>query len=114
MLAVDHPLVSFFCSPLFYVVDCGPPVAPQRGSLETYTDTTEGSEVFYRCNQHLVPERRMNATCTDSGWRPNLTALSCTEGMCSVRYDTMSSRQASQSQNDQMCDVKSEHEAGTT
>ena len=40
-------------------VDCGPPGAPQRGSLESYTNTTEGSEVFYSCNPGLVPEGRM-------------------------------------------------------
>jgi len=28
-------------------VDCGPPPAPRNGSLESYTNTTEGSVVFY-------------------------------------------------------------------
>ena len=63
------------------LVDCGQPVAPQRGSLETYTNTTEGSEVFYSCNPGLVAEGRMRAVCTDNGWNSNPADLICTEGM---------------------------------
>ena len=62
-------------------VDCGAPGAPQRGSLESYTDTTEGSELFYSCNQHLVPEGRMRAVCSRNGWSPNPADLSCSIGM---------------------------------
>ena len=62
-------------------VDCGAPVAPQRGSLESYSDTTEGSEVFYSCDPGLVPEGRMNANCTRNGWSPNPADLSCSVGM---------------------------------
>jgi len=61
-------------------VDCGPPVAPQRGSLETYTDTTEGSEVFYSCEASLAPVGRMRSVCTRNGWSPNPADLSCTIG----------------------------------
>ena len=68
------------CTYLF-TVDCGVPDPPQRGSLESYTVTTEGSEVFYRCNQHLVPEGRMRANCTRNGWSPLDPGLViCTEG----------------------------------
>ena len=49
-------------------VDCGSPGNPQNGSLESYTNTTEGSEVFYRCDPGLVPEGRMRAVCTENGW----------------------------------------------
>ena len=66
---------------LFPSVDCGPPVAPWNGSLESYTDTTEGSEVFYSCDQGLVPEGRMRAVCTGNGWSPNPAELSCFVGM---------------------------------
>ena len=62
-------------------VDCGAPVAPRNGSLESYTDTTEGSEVFYSCEQGLVPEGRMRAVCTRNGWSPNPAELCCTVGM---------------------------------
>ena len=65
---------------ILFPVDCGPPVVPQRGSLESYTDTTEGSEVFYRCDPGLVPEERMRAVCTRNGWSPDLTDLCCTVG----------------------------------
>ena len=60
-----------------FVADCGPPGAPQRGSLENYTNTTEGSEVFYRCDTGLVPEGRMRAVCTRNGWSPNPAGVSC-------------------------------------
>ena len=36
-------------------VDC----SPRNGSLESYTSTTEGSEVFYSCDPGLVQEGRM-------------------------------------------------------
>ena len=72
--------ISLF-SCLLHAVDCGPPVAPQNGSLESYTVTTEGSEVFYSCNQGLVPERRMRAMCTRNGWSPTPADLNCTESM---------------------------------
>ena len=58
-------------------VNCGPPVAPRNGSLESYTNTTEGSEVFYSCDQGLVPEGRMRAVCTRNGWSPNPDDLRC-------------------------------------
>ena len=73
------------CSVVYLSVDCGSPVAPQRGSLESYTGTTEGSEVFYSCAQHLVPEGRMRAVCTRNGWSPNPANLNCTEG-CSTCF----------------------------
>ena len=60
-----------------FAIDCGPPVPPLNGSLESYTNTTEGSEVFYRCDPGLVPEGRMRAVCTRNGWSPNPAGLSC-------------------------------------
>ena len=63
-----------------FSVDCGPPGSPQRGSTN-YTGTTEGSVVFYRCDQHLVPEGRMRANCTRNGWSPiDPGRLSCSVG----------------------------------
>ena len=60
-----------------------PPVAPQNGTLESYTHTTNGSEVFYSCDPGLVPEGRMRAvcTCTENGWSPNPADMNCTVGM---------------------------------
>ena len=62
-------------------VDCGPPGNPRNGSLESYSDTTEGSEVFYSCSPGLVPEGRMRTVCTRNGWIPNTADLCCTVGM---------------------------------
>ena len=61
-------------------VECGLPIAPRNGSLESYTNTTEGSEVFYSCDPGLVPVGRMRAVCTRNGWNPNPAELCCTVG----------------------------------
>ena len=63
----------------FVSVECGLPGVPRNGSLESYTDTREGSEVFYRCDPGRVPEGRMRAVCTGNGWNPNPADLSCTK-----------------------------------
>ena len=62
-------------------VDCGSPGNPWNGSLESYTNTSEGSDVFYRCNQGLVPQGRMRTVCTRNGWSPNPAEICCTEGI---------------------------------
>ena len=67
-------------------VHCGTPVAPQRGSLENYTNTIEGAEVFYSCGQNSVPEGRIRAVCTRSGWSPNLADLSCAGGWTNIGW----------------------------
>ena len=74
MCDFDLLVFAFFVS-----VECGPPTAPQHGSLESYTDTIEGSEVFYRCDQGLVPDGRMRTVCTRNGWSPDPAGLSCTK-----------------------------------
>ena len=80
-IAWQYKLNLLWTCVFFTSVDCGPPVTPLNGSLESYTNTTEGSEVFYSCNQGLVPEGRMRAVCTRNGWSPNPAAICCTEGM---------------------------------
>ena len=62
-------------------VDCGPPVVPWNGSLESYTSTINGSEVFYSCDPGLVPVGKMKSVCTENGWSPNPADLNCTVGM---------------------------------
>jgi len=74
-------LLKIYLIPMIFSVDCGPLVAPRNGSLESYTSTINGSEVFYSCDPGLVPERRMRAVCTENGWSPNPRDLSCTVGM---------------------------------
>ena len=62
-------------------VDCGEPLPPPTGTLESYTNTTQGSVVFYSCVQGLAPEGRMRAVCTENGWNPNPADLNCTAGI---------------------------------
>ena len=78
--AVSYKFQIFYHNTLS-VVDCGQPGAPQHGSLESYTNTTEGSEVFYSCDPGLVPVGRMRAACTRNGWSPNPADLSCVGGL---------------------------------
>ena len=60
--------------------ECGAPGNAQRGSTND-TDTTEGSVVFYNCDQHLVPEEKRRANCTRNGWSPlDPGHLSCSVG----------------------------------
>ena len=61
--------------------DCGPPIAPQNGTVESYTSTMESSEVFYSCDPGLLPEGRMRTVCTENRWSPNPADMNCTVGM---------------------------------
>jgi len=74
-----HKEFKFNISPT--PVDCGPPPTPRNGSLESYTNTREGSVVFYSCDPGLIPEMRMMSMCTGSGWSPNPCDLTCSIGM---------------------------------
>ena len=76
----SHLLQLIVVTQLHVSVDCGQPIAPQNGPLESYTDTTYGSEVFYSCDPGLVPDGRMRAVCTEKGWSPNPGDLNCTIG----------------------------------
>ena len=62
------------------LVGCGPPIVPQRGFV-TFTNTTEDSVAFYNCDEDLVPEGVMMATCTVSGWSPNPANITCEGGL---------------------------------
>ena len=64
-------------TPPIITVDCGPPTAPRNGSVESYTDTAEGSVVFFSCDPGLVPGQRMTAVCTEDGWSPDPADLNC-------------------------------------
>ena len=72
---------NYFSQFTLLSADCGPLIAPQNGSLESYTDTINGSEVFYSCDPGLVPEGRMRSVCTENGWSPTPGDLNCTVGM---------------------------------
>ena len=73
-------------------VNCGRPRPPANGFIEAYENTTEGVEIFFRCNTEFVPAQRMRAVCTsDGGWSPDPTALECNGEMnCfSMQISTM-------------------------
>ena len=68
--------VSFF---LLLPVNCSDPTLPTDGSIDPYQNTTEGSEIFFRCNSMFVPSTRMTATCTSNGmWTPHPASFTCT------------------------------------
>ena len=60
-------------------VNCSDPTVPADGSFEPYHNTTEGAEIFFRCNPMFVPAGRMRAVCAPDGrWNPNPATLVCT------------------------------------
>ena len=64
---------------LLFPVSCGQPVIPGNGSIDTYQNTLEGAEIFFKCNPGFVPAGRMRAVCaTDGRWNPDPAALVCT------------------------------------
>ena len=49
------------------------------GSIDPYQNTTEGAEIFFRCNPGVVPAGRMRAVCGPDGrWNPDPATLVCT------------------------------------
>ena len=63
-------------------VSCGRPITPHNGSIGTYQNTTEGAEIFFRCDPGFVPAGRMGAVCgADGRWNPDPATLVCT-GRC--------------------------------
>ena len=65
----------FFLPP----VNCSDPTPPTDGSIDPYQNTTEGAEIFFRCNPMFVPSTRMTATCaSNSMWTPDPADLTCT------------------------------------
>ena len=49
------------------------------GSIDSYQNTTEGTEVSFMCNPMFVPAGRMTAVCgTNRRWNPDPAGLVCT------------------------------------
>ena len=60
-------------------VNCSDPTVPRNGSIDPYQNTTEGAEIFFRCNPMFVPTGRMRAVCgADGRWNPDPATLVCT------------------------------------
>ena len=73
--------------------NCGVPATPGNGSIETYQDTTEGAEIFFKCNPGFVPAGSMRAVCAGDGrWNPEPAGQRCTGelqlgcAVCRYRY----------------------------
>ena len=69
----------FTSTSLLPPVNCSDPTPPMDGSIDPYQNTTEGAEIFLRCNPGFVPAGRMRAVCgADGRWNPDLATLGCT------------------------------------
>ena len=44
------PVLNVFVCLISPIVNCSDPTSPGNGSIETYQNTIEGAEIFYRCN----------------------------------------------------------------
>ena len=62
MLLVDHHESHFNST-----VDCGAPLSSVNGSVQSHTNTTEGSVVVFQCDPGFVPEGEMTAVCGNNG-----------------------------------------------
>ena len=68
------------CQYYFYhiTVGCGRPIISENSSIDLCQNTTEGAEMFFRCNPGFVPAGRMRAVCgADQRWMPDPAALMC-------------------------------------
>ena len=80
----DHtriPTFNCLCSMLLSLppVNCSDPTLPMDGSIDPYQNTTEGAEIFFRCNPGFVPSGNMTAVCgADGRWNPDPATLVCT------------------------------------
>ena len=49
-----------------------------NGSIDPYQNTTEGAEIFFRCDPGFVPAENMTAVCAADGmWNPDPGDLLC-------------------------------------
>ena len=70
----SHLVCVMFCPP----VNCSDPTRPVDGSIEPYQNTTEGAEIFFRCNPEFVPAGRMRVVCgADGRWNPDPAGIVC-------------------------------------
>ena len=73
MLLVDHHESHFNST-----VDCGAPLSSVNGSVQSHTNTTEGSVVVFQCDSGFVPEGEMTTVCgSDGQWSPNPGGVTC-------------------------------------
>ena len=59
-------------------VSCGAPTFASGVTVEPFSGTTVGSEIFYQCQQGLPPKGRKVSVCGgDRRWSPNPATLMC-------------------------------------
>ena len=64
---------------LFPPANCSDSTSPVDGFIDPYQNTTEGAEIFFRCNPGFVPARNMTAVCgADGRWTPDPADHVCT------------------------------------
>jgi len=69
-------ILSPSSSPL---VNCSDPATPGNGFIEPHQNTTEGAEIYFRCNSQFVPSTTMISTCgADGRWNPDPATHMCT------------------------------------
>ena len=62
-----------------HAANCSDPAVPRNGLIGVYQNTTEGAEIFFRCNPGFAPAGRMTAVCgADGRWNPDPADLTCT------------------------------------
>ena len=72
-------MLLFMYSPFLPPANCSDPTLPMDGSIDPYHNTTEGAEIFFRCDLGFVPAGRMRAVCgADGRWNPDPATLNCT------------------------------------
>ena len=75
-------LTLCYASSFLSTVNCSGPTSPINGSIDPHLNTTEGAEIFFRCNPGFVPAGRMRAACTTDGrWNPEPAGLVCICGL---------------------------------
>ena len=85
LLAVYINFMLCYTLSLSSPVNCSDPTVPRNGSIEPYQNTTEGAEIFIRCNPGFVPAERMRTLCrADGRWNPDPTTVVCT---CELKND---------------------------
>ena len=59
-------------------MNCGVPSSAAGVIVDPYESTIEGSMITYHCDDGLVPNRTITATCMSNGqWHPNPISHTC-------------------------------------
>ena len=59
-------------------MDCGVPSSASGVIVDPYENIIEGSIITYHCDDGLVPNRTITATCMSNGqWHPNPISHTC-------------------------------------